>query len=359
MRADPKLIAFIEQALAAGVPQASLVGILSARGWPEKEVYAALADYYQHTVGIDIPGRSSTGASAKEAFFYLLTFSTLATWTVGFGALAFALIDRWFRDPLFSNFNPNFNTYTVSSSLAAVIVAFPLYLFVSRVVIRESTEHPEKLDSGVRKWLTYLALVVAACVFMGDLITALSYLLRGELTSRFIAKAGVVLALSGGVFYYYFGGLRRTDMSDTPTRLRRDRVMALLSSGLVALAVILGFSQSGTPKSQRSLRADAQRTQDIYRLSMDIKNYWTGYASQLPTGLDQVSGGSYADPVTGLPYSYRPKQGSQYELCATFSRKSERNDLPGSRPWALPAGYYCFPLDASMPAASVPSYSFN
>lgn len=87
MPADPKIGAFIDEALAIGMPHASMVGMLTARGWPEKDIYEALAAHYKRTTGIDVPGRAASGASAKEAFFYLLIFSTLATWTIGFGAL--------------------------------------------------------------------------------------------------------------------------------------------------------------------------------------------------------------------------------------------------------------------------------
>jgi hypothetical protein len=358
MPVDPKIAAFLDQAVAAGMPQTTLVGILTAHGWPEKEVFEALANHYQRTAGLEIPRRAGTGASAKEAFFYLLIFSTLATWTIGFGCLAFALIDRWLADPLFADYNQRFDSYPITYSLATLIVAFPLYLLISRIVVRESAAHPEKLDSSIRKWLTYMALVIAACVFTGDLITALAYLLRGELTSRFFCKALVVLILSGGVFYYYFGGLRKTDAPTEPAKPSRDTFMAILSAALVAILIILGFTQSGPPKAQRDFRADAQRIQNLYQLSANVSIYWASHASQLPPSLDQIAGVSYADPLTGAPYAYHAKQGSQYELCATFSRKSERNDSqPGARQWIHPSGYHCFALDATA-GGQAPPYNF-
>lgn len=347
MPADARITEFIEKALAAGIPHESLVGVLTSRGWPEKEVYDALADHYRRLTGVDIPRRAGAGASAKEAFFYLLIFATLATWTIGFGHLAFALIDRWLADPLFSGYQQTFDTYTITSSLAALIVAFPLYLLLSRTVGGEVAAHPEKLDSSIRKWLTYMALVIAAGVFMGDLIMALAYLLRGEFTSRFLAKSFVVLVLSGGVFFYYFGGLRKTDA--TPAKLGRDRFMAGLSSAIVALMVVLGFLQLGPPKVQREFRADAQRIRQLYQISMAVKEYWTSHTSQLPANIDQLSGNAYVDPISHAPYEYHPKQGSQYELCAIFARSSDRSETTSSpNPWIHPAGRHCFPLDASV-----------
>ena len=361
MPAEPGIAAFIDQALAAGMPQATIFGILSARGWPEKEVYEALADHYQQTAGIEIPRRSNAATSAKEAFFYLLIFSTLATWTIGFGFLAFALIEYWFADPLFSGIDQSWGSYSITYSMATLIVAFPLYLLISRIVVRESTAHPERLDSGIRKWLTYMALVIAACVFTGDLITALAYLLRGEFTSRFVAKSLVVLILSGGVFYYYFGGLRKTGAADplTPlSRWNRDSIMALLSTTFVAILIILGFTQSGPPRAQRDLRADSQRIQNLFQISRNMTVYWASHNQQLPPSLDQLPGASFTDPVTAAPYLYHAKQGSQYELCAIFARKSPSTDnTPSVRQWLHPAGYHCFQLDATA-GGQAPPYNF-
>jgi putative exporter of polyketide antibiotics len=124
----------------------------------------------------------------------------------------FTLIDRWIKDPL-SPANYNYDPggyYQIAGSLASIIVAFPVYLLVMRYVIQEVESHPEKLESAVRKWLTYLALLIAAGVVVGDLITFLAYFLRGELTPRFVAKVAVVLVIAGGIFWYYMGALQKS-----------------------------------------------------------------------------------------------------------------------------------------------------
>jgi hypothetical protein len=58
-------------------------------------------------------------------------------------------------------------------------------------------------DSGVRKWLTYIALVIAAIVVIGDGVFFINAFLRGELTTRFILDEILLFVLSGGVFGYY------------------------------------------------------------------------------------------------------------------------------------------------------------
>jgi Domain of unknown function (DUF5671) len=182
---DPKIHDFIERMKASGASDQSIAGILAARGWPEKDIYEALAVHYERRTGIEIPRRAGAATAAKDAFFYPLAFSTLATWTLGVGSLAFTLIDEWLADTLFSDsYNPAYQAYNIAASMASVIVAFPIYLLGTRAIIRDGKANPEKLNSPVRKWLTYMALVIAAGVFIGDLIAALTYLLRGEITSR-------------------------------------------------------------------------------------------------------------------------------------------------------------------------------
>jgi hypothetical protein len=357
MRATSKINEFIARAKESGASEQSIVGILTARGWPEKEVYEALAAYYERSTGLEIPARGSAATAAKDAFFYLLAFSTLATWTIGLGCLAFTLIDRWLADTLFtSGYNPTYDTYTVAAALASILVAFPIYLLVSRSILRDAAKHPEKLDSPVRKWLTYMALVIAASVFMGDLIAALTYFLRGEVTSRFLAKAFVVLILSGGVFFYYFAGLKKVEAPGEDVRLRRDSWMAALSGAIVMVWVILGFWYLGAPKTQRTLRADARRVLDLYQLSNQIHAYWGSNDHKLPERLDQLAGIAWVDPISRTPYDYRVKEGSRYELCANFSLESPQSES-NRRPsyWSHPAGQHCFQLNAS----ETPEYQYN
>ncbi|HXW57017.1 MAG TPA: DUF5671 domain-containing protein [Candidatus Cybelea sp.] len=354
---DPKLHDFIERAKASGAPEPSIVGILTARGWPERDVYEALALHYERLTGIEIPRRAGAATAAKDAFLYLLEFSTLAIWTWGVGSILFTLIDQWFADALFSgNYNQAFETYNIAASMASVLVAFPIYLLVARTTICDRTRHPEKLNSPVRKWLTYMALVIAAAVFIGDLITTVTYLLRGELTSRFLAEVAVVFLLSGGVLFYYLLGLRRTEERAASSRLGLDRSMAVVSALLVVSTVILGFRDIGAPRRQRLLRADQRRIEDLHQLASRLKLRWSS-AHNLPQRLDELAGGSLADPLTQRPYDYHPKQASQYELCANFSADSRREARGGNRStWSHPAGLYCFELNAAFETDNPPPY---
>ena len=204
---DQNLRDFLDSAKRQGTDDRSLVVLLRGRGWPEEDACRALADYYEAQSGSAIPAYKRPG-SAKDAFLYLLSFSMLGTWTISLGSVLFLLIDLWIKDPLNRNPYDSRGFYEMANSLACMIVAFPVYLFTVRSILKDVRVHPEKLDSSVRKWLTYIALLIAAGVVVCDLITFLTYFLRGELTARFVSKVIVVLAIAGGVFWYYVGSLQ-------------------------------------------------------------------------------------------------------------------------------------------------------
>ncbi len=208
-RRRASLSEFIEAARAQGASDDFLADLLERRGWPRKEIYRAFGGLYERLTGLGIPARGSGRLeSARDAFLYLLSFGTLATWTCGLGSLFFTLIDIRFPDPLAPQPFQNDNI-AISGAMAGLIVAYPVYLLAMRFLIRGVQEQPEKLDSGVRKWLTYIALLIAAAIVIADLITFLSYFLRGELTTRFVLKVLTVLIIAGGVLWYYLLWLER------------------------------------------------------------------------------------------------------------------------------------------------------
>src|SRR5439155_12876790 len=127
--------------------------------------------------------------SAREAFLYLLMFATLYVVAFQTGAILFKLIERAFPDPALSDEVQSRGRDLVRFGVASLCVAFPVYLWTSRFLGRAIATDPEKRNSGVRRWLTYLTLFVAACVLIGDFIAVVLGFLNGELRARFLLKA--------------------------------------------------------------------------------------------------------------------------------------------------------------------------
>src|SRR5579862_45937 len=193
---------FIRTAKKGGVADDSIVAMLRHNGWSERRVYRALAEYYGELLGMAIPARVQRGENARDAFLYLLNFISLGFWTVAIGQIWYAVIARWFPDPAVYSYGTSLRE-EIATQLATVIVAFPLFLFVHNLIARELQKRRDLYDSGVRKWLTYLTLVAAALVVLGDAIWFVTSLLQGELTVRFLLDSLVLLVLGGGVFAYY------------------------------------------------------------------------------------------------------------------------------------------------------------
>lgn len=363
MTSDPgRLQEFISVAKRNGVADDFLVALLKQNGWSERRIYAAFSLYYSEALATPVPARSGPVEYARDAFLYLLAFISLACWTTAVGHLFYVLIDHWFPDAA----NPSYYGFSVrgevSLELATIIIAFPLFIAVSRMLARALRERPDLLDSGVRKWLTYIALVVAAIIILGDGIWFLEEFLRGELTVRFALKSLVLLVLAGGVFAYYLSSMR-TDVDGAV----RDRSFAAAAGVVVLASLVLGFFNVGTPQHARQVSLDERRSGDLQNIAEVIHERYAAEKSTpftLPKSLDDFAlpatcpqGTSYyahckQDPETGVPYAYQPEPtGTKYRLCATFASPSEQRP---DDPWAHPAGRKCFSLDASREPAPVP-----
>lgn len=203
--------AFLAAAKAKGASDEMVVTLLKERGWPEKEIFAAIGRHYEEATGVPIPARRGVAESAKDAFLYLLSFGTLTTWTCALASLLFTLIEATFVDRVMDS-PYRYRMASVSGELAAIIVAFPIYAWIVILIGRDLDRSPAKALASVRRWLCYIALLIAAGFVVGDLITFLMYFLRGELTQRFLFKVLTVLIIAGGVFWYYFSSLKEDEV---------------------------------------------------------------------------------------------------------------------------------------------------
>jgi hypothetical protein len=203
---------FVRAAKAKGVADDALVALLRQNGWSERRIYRSLSGYYADALGMVPPSRSGRTANARDAFFYLLNFITLGFWIVALGQLFYVLIERRFPDAVSRNVGGVYSGTLLAEiawQLATIIVAYPCFVIVGRLIARENVRRPDALESGVRAWITYIALVIAAIIVLMDGIWFLNALLRGELTVKFVLDSLVLLVLGGGVFTYYLNGLRQ------------------------------------------------------------------------------------------------------------------------------------------------------
>lgn len=204
---------FVKEALSKGLSRDSIKTALTSAGWQTDEIHTALHSYTESEFPIPVP-RRQPHISARESFLYLVLFMTLAISATSLGTIIFQLINRWLPDSL-SGYDTMYYLQSVNSTLrtasASLIVAFPIFLYVSRLTLDAIKKNPDLRLSRPRTAITYLALFFASAIIIGTLITLLTSVLGGELTARFILKTLTVLAISGSIFGYYLTDLRRAE----------------------------------------------------------------------------------------------------------------------------------------------------
>ncbi len=184
--------------------------MLKKAGWTRAQIREALAAFAEIDFPVPVP-RPRPYLDARDAFIYLVLFSTLYMSAYYLGDLLFDIINAAFPD---SAEQYQLRTYRRSSmrwSMSSLIVAFPVLLYMSRLVARDIAADSNKRRSKVRRWLTYITLFVAAGVVIGDVVTLVYNLLGGEITIRFMLKVLVVAFIAGSVFWYYLTDIGREE----------------------------------------------------------------------------------------------------------------------------------------------------
>lgn len=210
MPTSDELTDFVKEALLRGIPPAQVEDVLLRAGWSRPEVRTALAGYAALDFPLPVP-RPRPYLSPRDAFLYLVLFSTLYVSAWNLGSLAFQIIDRLFPDPAALD-RAAYSRDAMRWSVASLVAAFPVFLYLQWSIERAVRLDPAKRASKVRRWLTYLTLFVAACALIGDLTTLVYYFLGGELTMRFLLKVTTIAVIAGSSFWYYLSDLRSEEV---------------------------------------------------------------------------------------------------------------------------------------------------
>jgi hypothetical protein len=348
---------FIAHARKKNVDHQTIRMLLLSAGWKEKDIARAIG---ASTLEMPIPLPPDAGG-ARDAFFHLLTFAAFYTTIISLVILFFSYINRLFPDPAVEQFAMSDDLSGIRWSIAAVLVACPLFFLLSRLLLREMQRNVEKASSGVRRWLTYLTLFVAATALMGDVITLVFTVLEGELSVRFLLKVAVVFALAGLTFSYYFLALRLPSAVAKSSGVHRGFGSAALA--IVAVAIVWGMVLTGSPAQERLRKFDERRVEDLraivdemLNIAYDGKRGMIPVVEALPVPLPrtledvalraQFQKLRIVDPETGSSYGYIIDDATHFRLCATFAGvRDEAWDIH----WNHPGGEHCFAFDALKP----------
>jgi hypothetical protein len=357
---DSSLGAFIDHARQKGMDHATIRMLLLSAGWKEKEIARALT---AQALDLPVPTPPDVGG-AREAFLHLVAFAALYTAVIAGVMLLFDYVNVLLPDPAITQ-NASVRAEWVRTAIrweiSALIVSFPILIWLSWTIVREMQATPDKARSPVRRWLTYLTLFMAAIALATDVITLVSALLEGGMSGRFMLKVLVVLIVAGGCFVYYFLSLRMTPEQQQGTRLHR--YTGIIAAAAVVVAVVVGIVATGSPAAARLQKFDERRVEDIRMIHAEVMNQTVGtdwrtpevkptLKNPLPASLDAVVQHAVrqrprtSDPASSVPYGYEVTGAATFKVCAVFDTA---RDEPGDVAWNHPAGRHCFTFDALNP----------
>jgi len=281
----------------------------------------------------------------RDVFLYLLMIFALGGSAISLGVLLFQFINIYIPDVASSQCLYGGCHNAIRSSLAFIVVLFPVLLWTMRFVRRDISKMPVKRDVPIRRWLLYLTLFVAGLIVIGDLVGLVRGYLQGELTTRFLLKVGAIFFVAGSVFYYYLQELH-------VSRSSRARLLGRVVIVVVIVSVVFGFVLSGSPTRQRDVSLDQQRVGDLQVLQSQIVDRFWRSKGRLPSALaeleDDISGFRVpVDPETSDPYEYERLGALEFRLCSTFTLpspefKSAVRPIEFGGNWEHKEGRTCF-----------------
>jgi len=258
----------------------------------------------------------------KDFFLYLGAMIALYVSVISLLTLLFQYINVLLPDALDYGYAYNGYSGSIRFAIASLIVIFPLYLVLSRRLNKDLSQHQEKKDLWIRKWLIYITLFVGSIAILVDLIVLINTFLGGEITARFVWKVLAILVVVGDVFVYYYLDLK----GRWQEKIKQANLIALINGVVVLGIIIAGFFIIGTPADQRLYRFDEQKVQDLVGIQSQVVIFWQD-KNRLPRDLDETKDPikSFAipvDPQSGEEYGYRVLGPLTFELCAEFNKES-------------------------------------
>ncbi|UHQ20677.1 DUF5671 domain-containing protein [Lysobacter sp. KIS68-7] len=338
---------FVRDALAKGASKEQIAATLGGAGWSTEQVTRALSAFSDVPFVVPVPKPRAT-MSAREAFFYLLMFAALYMAAFHLCDLVFDLLDGAdsAADALAGRSRAD-----IRWSMATLLIAFPVFLWMSRLVGRNVARDPLQRLSPVRRWLTYLTLFLAALALIIDAITLVSRFFGGDLRWVFLLKVLTVAAVAGAIFGHYLRDLRRgEEPAGSASADRFGGLLAAASTLAVLGAVVWGVVVTGSPSEMRQIRIDAHRVKDIDEIVDAVRDH-AKEAGSLPTSLDPIAaepGSRLAlrDPETAAPYEYVRVDDTHFRVCARFATDTAHARPEGYpaelTPWNHGAGQHCF-----------------
>jgi hypothetical protein len=254
--------------------------------------------------------------------FFLWTGAMVAFyWSVSaFILLIFEYINFAYPDPL-NYYTSNPYQSGASFEMSSLIVLFPVFLIVMWLIHRDIKRDHSRSEVWVRRWALVFTLFAAALSMIIDLVVLVHSFLNGDaITTAFVLKVVVILAVAAVVFMHFIADL----WGYWETYPLRVHSVGYASALLVVLTIGAGFLILGTPAYARLVNFDEAKITDLQNIQSQIVSYYQ-QKQTLPVTLNDLSNStSYfivpTDAQSGQEYVYQiTKAPYSFELCATFN----------------------------------------
>jgi len=290
--------------------------------------------------------------TAKHFVLQLGSLISLYLSLAFFLVLTFSLVNLLFPDTLDGVWQIESAASSIRLGFAMVLVFFPTYLVLTRIVNQNRRASKDNNYLGLTKWLIYLSLLVGGLVLLGDLVAVIMGFLEGELTSRFLLKALAVFVVTGAAFFYYVKDAQGYWLVNE----KKSMAYAALATALILGVLVAAVVHIPNPTTVREMKADNEMVSALQNIMWQVQSYHSENSS-LPAAISDAYGEFDRLPnTTGLAdYTYSVESETEYRLCTTFNHDSNELDNQYRQPyrmddsiswknnnWDFKAGEWCF-----------------
>jgi len=289
--------------------------------------------------------------AAKYAFLYILSLVALVFMSLTTGMIVFQIINKYIVDVL-NQYRGRFSPDQLKFAISALIISTPVFYFTTKQIFKNLFSGALDKDSQIRKWLTYLILLISSVVMTGWFIAVVNSFLDGELTLKFILKALTAVGIAAIVFTFYLYDIKREKVAGA-----KDNIIKTYFYGSLVLVIAVFVSALfivESPKETRNRKIDNEVLRKLQQLDSSVRNYYVENKklpidfSELMAEFSYLDNEDFEDSVTGKKFEYAIKEARIYEICADFKASNSNRDEQKiyinlySKEWEHNAGHQCW-----------------
>jgi len=267
--------------------------------------------------------------TAKFTFFYLISLITLVAASLSICTIIFQIINKTIIDIL-DNWQGRYFPEALKNGISTLFISAPIYFFIMSRIYKNLQSGLLDRNSQLRKWLTYLVLLISGIAFFSWLIGIMNSFLDGELTLKFILKAITALGIAGLIFSFYFYDIKRDDFSNKEDKITKFYFLFSIILVIIVFVSSLFFVES--PRQARNRRIDEKTLERFTNIGYAINDYYEKNKN-LPFDLDVLINNTNLDEKnlenisTKKRFDYHILGKNKYELCADFLISNKDDNL--------------------------------